>query len=164
MLARARLLMAFFKNGKYAWQPFERVVADDRRYSAWALRERREGSQLSRNLAGFVKYVKESHDGVMTVRKHQGLYRRLASPGNALRELADFARREQEEASTRKREFGGEEEGATKKCVICLERPLGACWTPCGHAATCYECAVAMADCRCPTCRKPGRIQKLFVG
>ena len=54
--------MAFFKNGKYAGKPFEKVVRDDRRYSAWALREEREGSQLSRNLAGFVKYVKERHD------------------------------------------------------------------------------------------------------
>ena len=88
----------------------------------------------------------------------------LASPGNALKELAEFARREQEEATTRKRKGGGEDEGAVKKCVICLGRPLGACWTPCGHATTCYECAVAVADCRCPICRKPGRIQKLFVG
>ena len=76
MLTRVRRLMAFVKNGKYAGKPFERVVRDDRRYSAWALREEREGSQLSRNLAGFVKYVKQRHGGVMTVGKHRGLYRR----------------------------------------------------------------------------------------
>ena len=35
--------MAFFKNGKHAGQSFERVAAEDRRYSAWALQEQREG-------------------------------------------------------------------------------------------------------------------------
>ena len=68
--------MAFFKNGKYAGQSFERIAADDRRYSAWALREEREGGQLSRNLAAFVKYVKGHHGGLMSLGKHRGLYRR----------------------------------------------------------------------------------------
>jgi hypothetical protein len=67
--------MAFFKNGKYAGQSFETIAAEDRRYSAWALREEREGGQLSRNLAGFVKHVKERHGGVMTIGKHRGQYR-----------------------------------------------------------------------------------------
>ncbi len=58
--------MAFFQAGKYAGKSFERIAADDRRYSAWALREEREGGQLSRNLAGFVKFIKERHGGVMT--------------------------------------------------------------------------------------------------
>ena len=66
--------MAFFKAGKHVGQSFERVAADDRRYGAWALREEREGGQLSRNLAGFVKYIKARHGGVMTVGKHRGLY------------------------------------------------------------------------------------------
>ena len=87
----------------------------------------------------------------------------LASPGNALKELADFAR-EQEEAGTKKRKQGGEDEGAMKKCMICLVRPLGACWIPCGHATTCYECALGVADHICPICRKRGHIQRLFVG
>ena len=88
----------------------------------------------------------------------------LASPGPAsLKELADFAR-EQEEAGTRKRKREGEDEGAVKKCMICLERPLAACWIPCGHATTCYECALGVADHICPICRKRGHIQKLFVG
>ena len=73
--SRPRLLMAFFKNGKYAGQSFETIAAEDRRYSAWALREEREGGQLSRNLAGFVKHVKERHGGVMTIGKHRGQYR-----------------------------------------------------------------------------------------
>ena len=71
--------MAFIKNGKYAGQSFERIAAEDRRYCAWALREEREGGQLSRNLAGFVKFVKERHGGVMTIGKHRGLYRRAGS-------------------------------------------------------------------------------------
>ncbi len=68
--------MALFKNGKYAGQSFEKIAADDRGYSASALREERDGGgQLSRNLAGFVKYVKQRHGGVMTIGKHRGLYR-----------------------------------------------------------------------------------------
>ena len=87
----------------------------------------------------------------------------LTSPGHAsLKDLADFAR-EQEEAG-KKRKRGGEDEGAMKKCMICLERPLAACWVPCGHANTCYECALGVADHRCPICRRRGHIQKLFVG
>ena len=89
--------------------------AVDKRYSAWALREEREGGQLSRNLAGFVKHVKERHGGVMGIGKYRGHYfdellknepehvewaQSLASPGNAFKELADFAR-EQEEAGTK---------------------------------------------------------------
>ena len=87
----------------------------------------------------------------------------LASPGNALKELADFAR-QQEEAGTKKRKRNGDDDSAMKKCMICLERPFGACWVPCGHATTCYECALGVADHRCPICRKRGLIQKLFVG
>lgn len=87
----------------------------------------------------------------------------LASPGNALKELADFAR-EQEEAGAKKRKREGEDEATMKKCMICLERPLGACWVPCGHTTTCYECALGVAGLRCPICRKRGLIQKLFVG
>ena len=72
--------MAFFKNGKYAGQSFEKIASDDRGYSAWALREERDGGgQLSRNLAGFVKYVKQRHGGVMTIGKHRGLYRQAMS-------------------------------------------------------------------------------------
>ena len=69
--------MAFFKNGKYAGQSFERVASEDRRYSAWALREQEEGGgKLSRNLASFfVKFIKDRHGGVMSIGKHRGLYR-----------------------------------------------------------------------------------------
>jgi len=68
--------MAFFKNGKHAGQSFERVAAEDRRYSAWALREQEEcGGKLSRNLAAFVKFIKERHGGVLSIGKHRGLYR-----------------------------------------------------------------------------------------
>ena len=68
---RLRLLIAFFKNGKYAGQSFETI--------AWALREEREGGQLSRNLAGFVKHVKERHGGVMTIGKHRVEYRQAGA-------------------------------------------------------------------------------------
>ena len=193
--------MAFFQAGKHAGQSFEQIAADDRRYSAWALREQREGAQLSRNLAAFVKYVKKRHGGVVGVGKHRGLYpwgleqslpalpcppsaatlptrryfdellrtdpeyvewcQSLASPGNALQEIADYAREQEEAGKKRKREG---DEGAIKKCMICLERPLAACWIPCGHATTCYECALGVENHRCPICRKRGYIQRLFVG
>ena len=87
----------------------------------------------------------------------------LASPSQALKGLADFAR-EQEEAGAKRRKRDCDDDASVKKCMICTERPMAACWVPCGHATTCYECALGVADHRCPICRKRGYIQKLFVG
>jgi hypothetical protein len=169
--------MAFFLAGKYTGHSFQKVATEDPRYSAWALRLEREEGKLSRNLAAFAKYVRELHGGVMTIGKHRGLYfdellskdpayvewcQALASPGNALKELAVFAR-DQDEAGAKKRKRD-ESEASIKTCMICLERPLSACWIPCGHATTCYDCALEVANGRCPICRKKGLIQRLFVG
>jgi hypothetical protein len=170
--------MAFFLAGKHAGHSFQKIAAEDRRYSAWALRlEREDGGKLSRNLAAFVKYVRALHGGVMSIGKHRGLYfnellsndpayvewcQGLSSPGNVLKDLAAYAK-EQGEAGAKKRKRD-ETEACIKTCVICLERPLSACWIPCGHATTCYRCALEVANGLCPICRKKGAIQRLFVG
>ena len=167
--------MSFFKYGKYTGHSFEKVARDDRCYSAWALREE-QGGDLSRNLASFVKFVKEKHGGVVGVGKHRGVYfsevaktdpeyvewcASLTNPGMALKELADYAKGEEEDSSKKRKR---EDQGLKGTCVICLEQPLGACFIPCGHTTTCYTCAVNITDRRCPICREKGRIQKLFVG
>ena len=105
----------------------------------------------------FDELLKEDPDYVSWVQS-------IPSPGHAsLKDLVTFVR-DQEEAGLKKRKRLGEEEATIKKCMICLERPLGACWIPCGHATTCYECVLDVADHKCPICRKRGHVQKLFVG
>ena len=167
--------MSFFKYGKYIGQCFEKVAREDRSYSAWALREE-QGSHLSRNLANFVKYVKEKHGGVVRAGKHRGVYfnevaqsdpdyvdwcASLTNPGVALKELAEYARGEKEESNKKQKR---EEQCLSGTCIICFEQPLAACFIPCGHTTTCYACAANITDRRCPICREKGRIQKLFVG
>uniref|UniRef100_A0A7S0PZ46 RING-type domain-containing protein n=1 Tax=Coccolithus braarudii TaxID=221442 RepID=A0A7S0PZ46_9EUKA len=38
------------------------------------------------------------------------------------------------------------------ECAVCLERPRGVLFFPCGHVITCIECAQKVQD--CPTCRQ----------
>mmetsp|Transcript_115962 Transcript_115962/g.247835 ORF Transcript_115962/g.247835 Transcript_115962/m.247835 type:complete len:341 (+) Transcript_115962:69-1091(+) len=42
-----------------------------------------------------------------------------------------------------------------EQCVVCFDRDVGACMIPCGHVATCMECAKKLSPQRCPFCRVP---------
>ena len=41
--------------------------------------------------------------------------------------------------------------GGAAPCVVCLDRPKGAFFSPCGHVAVCVECARRLD--KCPVCR-----------
>ena len=165
---------SIFKQGKFVGQTFEKIAQEDRQYAAWAIREQRVTGQLSRNLAGFAQYVKEAHGGVMAVGKHKGLYydelvssepeytewcMNISRPGDALEEFVLYARQQTGNTMKSRREANLVEH----RCGTCLEQPLNAAWVPCGHTVTCYECATMIGG-RCPVCRQPGSVLKLFVG
>ena len=157
-------------QGKHLGKSFA-DVALDRSYVNWAFRESENGD-LSSNLASFVQYVKDEHGGLLTVGKHKGKYFTealeedpqyakwcgSAACPNRFKCLKDFAAHAEKQGERRQ-----EGESFAKKCMICLEKPLGAAWVPCGHTVACYECATAL-DGRCPICRRCGCVQKLFVG
>ena len=157
-------------QGKYVGRSFADVTLD-RSYVEWAFRESEVG-YLSTNLASFVQYVKDEYGGLLTVGKYKGKYFTealdedpqyakwcgSASCPNRFKCLKDFAAHAENQGERMK-----EGESFAKKCMICLEKPLGAAWVPCGHTVACYECATAL-DGRCPICRRCGCVQKLFVG
>lgn len=39
-------------------------------------------------------------------------------------------------------------------CIVCLERPVDTCVTPCMHKVLCVRCLTRLSNCRCPLCRK----------
>ena len=167
------------KYGKHTGAPYEKVAAEDRKYCAWILREERESNQLSRNMKSFAQYLKQQHGGLMTVGKHAGKFfdellrddpeyaswvMALAHPSNAMKEFADYIIEQQRikaDDDTRKRTRDEVNDG---KCILCLERSLTAAFIPCGHCVCCYDCASTMESYRCPICRKPATVQRLFVG
>ena len=167
---------ALLLQGKHVGRTFEYVAREDRSYVEWAVRESVGGS-LSRNLASFVQYVKIAYGGLLTMGKHRGRYFveivqndpqyahwcGSASCPSDFSNLKEFAAYALEGRATGGCSSKRGEESLTKKCTICLERPLGAAWIPCGHTVACYECAIAL-DRRCPICRRAGHVQKLFVG
>lgn len=53
----------------------------------------------------------------------------------------------------------GVEGGGGSACVVCYSAPVDAAY-PCGHAVTCWACAVAAKS--CPMCRAKGRVIRLF--
>ena len=88
----------------------------------------------------------------------------LAHPSNAMKEFADYIIEQQRikaDDDTRKRTRDEVNDG---KCILCLERSLTAAFIPCGHCVCCYDCASTMESYRCPICRKPATVQRLFVG
>ena len=88
----------------------------------------------------------------------------LAQPSAAMKEFAEYIVEQQQiEADGENRKRARDEE-AHGKCILCLERPLTSCFVPCGHCVACYECASTMESTRCPMCRKPSTVQRLFVG
>jgi hypothetical protein len=52
--------------------------------------------------------------------------------------------------------------GTGKKCMVCIENPVDATNTSCGHIVLCYQC-FSKCD-RCPICRIPiEKIIKLYI-
>ena len=167
------------KYGKHTGAPYEKVAAEDRKYCAWILREERESNQLSRNMKAFAHYLKTQHGGLMTVGKHAGKFfdellreepeyaswvMTLSQPSNAMKEFSNYVVEQQHidaDHATRKR---ARDEAHGGKCILCLDRALTAAFIPCGHCVCCHECASTMASNRCPICRKPSTVQRLFVG
>ena len=45
----------------------------------------------------------------------------------------------------------GASETGTSSCSICLDKPCAMTFVPCGHVATCEDCASKISD--CPICR-----------
>nr|XP_018633846.1 E3 ubiquitin-protein ligase APD1-like isoform X1 [Nicotiana tomentosiformis] len=54
-----------------------------------------------------------------------------------------------------------------KICVICYDNPRNCFFVPCGHCATCQECAQRIMDVEskvCPVCRRPiHKVRKLII-
>ncbi|XP_021274478.1 death-associated inhibitor of apoptosis 1-like [Herrania umbratica] len=52
-------------------------------------------------------------------------------------------------------------------CVICYDEQRNCFFVPCGHCATCYDCAQRISDGEnkvCPVCRRViGKVRKLFA-
>lgn len=68
-----------------------------------------------------------------------------------------------EAATVEDNEEGAEEDGTTgKECVICCDKPKDTLLAPCGHVATCLECAQTLQRRKqnCPICR--GYIDRVF--
>uniref|UniRef100_A0A7C8ZDJ9 RING-type domain-containing protein n=1 Tax=Opuntia streptacantha TaxID=393608 RepID=A0A7C8ZDJ9_OPUST len=53
-----------------------------------------------------------------------------------------------------------------KICVICYDQPRNCFLVPCGHCATCHDCALRIFhedNRKCPVCRRYiGKVRKLF--
>ena len=60
--------------GKHSGRPFADVAAGDPSYCAWVLRERANGTRLSRDLKAFANYVQDVHGGVLVVGTHSGRF------------------------------------------------------------------------------------------
>ncbi|TYI89061.1 hypothetical protein E1A91_D03G027800v1 [Gossypium mustelinum] len=61
----------------------------------------------------------------------------------------------------------GEDLYNARICVICYDEQRNCFFVPCGHCATCYECALRIYDEEnkvCPVCRRIiGKVRKLFA-
>ncbi|MBA0551732.1 hypothetical protein Golob_022602 [Gossypium lobatum] len=61
----------------------------------------------------------------------------------------------------------GEDLYDARICVICYDEQRNCFFVPCGHCATCYECALRIYDEEnkvCPVCRRIiGKVRKLFA-
>ena len=67
------MAQVMIRCGKHAGRPFGDVAATDPWYCAWVLREKADGTKLSRDLGSFAKYIQDVHGGVLEVGKHRGM-------------------------------------------------------------------------------------------
>ena len=167
------------KYGKHMGAPYEKVVAEDRQYCAWVLREEQENKQLRRSMKAFAQYLKQQHGGLMTVGKHAGKFfdellrndaeyaswvMTLSRPSGAMKEFSKYIIEQQHVETCQPSRKRARDEARDNKCILCLDRALTAAFIPCGHCVCCYECASKMESNRCPMCRQPSTVQRLFVG
>ena len=154
------MAQVMIRCGKHAGRPFGDVAATDPWYCAWVLREKADGTKLSRDLGSFAKYIQDVHGGVLEVGKHRGRYFRdvvredpeygqwvasLENPGKPMIPFHEYVNR-------RQRRRPCDTSGDT--CSICLDRTIGSAFIPCGHQAACVECARRVEG-TCPICREP---------
>ena len=145
--------------GKHCGRPFS-VAATDVGYCAWVLRERANGTKLSRDLKSFANYIEQEHGGVLVVGRHSGKFfdevlrddadyaewaASLENPGKLMIGFQDYVKRRQRR---RPRDTGDD------TWSICLDRTIDSAFIPCGHQAACVECARRLEG-PCPICREP---------
>ena len=145
--------------GKHCGRPFD-VAATDVGYCAWVLRERANGTKLSRDLKSFANYIEQEHGGVLVVGRHSGKFfdevlrddadyaewaASLENPSKLMIGFQDYVKRRQRR---RPRDAGDD------TCSICLDRTIDSAFIPCGHQAACTECARRLEG-HCPICREP---------
>ena len=97
----------------------------------------------------------------------------LVDPGQSLKDFIEYAKAQKQdqqqhdppqETESRKRPREDDDDNMKGKCVLCATNPFSAAFIPCGHTCTCYACATALADRKCPICRKRALVQRLYVG
>ena len=147
--------------GKHSGRPFADVAAADPSYCAWVLRERANGTRLSRDLKAFANYVQDVHGGVLVVGKHSGRFfdevlrddadyaewaASLENPSKLMVDFQDYVKKQRK----RPRVEGSD------ICSVCLDRTIDTAFVPCGHMTACLSCARRLhADgTSCPICRE----------
>ena len=68
------LARAMLRCGKHSGRPFADVATADPSYCAWVLRERANGTRLSRDLKSFANYIQDVLGGVLVVGRHAGRF------------------------------------------------------------------------------------------
>ena len=146
--------------GKHSGHAFADIAATDVGYCAWVLREKANGTRLSRDLKAFANYIQDVHGGVLVVGRHSGRFfadvlrddpdycawaASLESPSKLLIGFHEYVKRQQRR---RPRDTGDD------TCSICMDRTIDSAFIPCGHQAACVECARRLEG-PCPICREP---------
>ena len=129
--------------GKHSGRPFADVAAADPSYCAWVLRERANGTRLSRYLKAFANYVQDVHGGVLVVGKHSGRFfdevlrddadyaecaASLENPSKLMVDFRDYVKKQRK----RPRVEGSD------ICSVCLDKTIDTAFVPCGHMTACF--------------------------
>ena len=124
--------------GKHAGRSFADVAATDVGYCAWVLREKANGTRLSRDLRSFANYIQDVHGGVLVVGRHSGRFfadvlrddpeygewaASLENPGKLMIDFHEYVKRRQRR---RPRDTGDD------TCSICLHRTIDSAFIPVG--------------------------------
>ena len=157
------MVQVMIKCGKHTGRPYGDVARTDPSYCAWVLREKANGTGLSRDLKAFANYIQDVHGGVLVVGKHSGRFfadvlrddpdycawaASLESPSKLLIGFHEYVKRRQRR---RPRDPGDD------TCSICMDRTIDSAFIPRGHQTACIDCARRLARGPCPICREGGR-------
>ena len=146
--------------GKHVGRTFGDVATTETSYCAWVLREKADGTRLSRDLKAFANYIEDVHGGVLVVGRHSGRFfsdvlredpeygEWAASLENPSKLMVDF------QEYVRRRQRRRPRETSDDTCSICLDRTIDSAFIPCGHQAACVKCARRLEG-PCPICREP---------